>query len=128
MSEQGSVEAFLEAVADSWKTNDGSALGEFFTPDGSLINPFGERADGRGAVADLYTDYFGGLLEGTTTTITLEACRPIDPDHVLIDAEQPIYARDGAVVLVAHLVALLRRDADTWQFVDCRPYPFAPRP
>ena len=48
---RSSVTAFFGKVADTWKTNDGAATADFFTEDGSLINPFDERADGRAALA-----------------------------------------------------------------------------
>jgi uncharacterized protein (TIGR02246 family) len=45
---ESSVTAFFSKLADTWNTNDGAAFADFFTEDGSLINPFGERAAGRG--------------------------------------------------------------------------------
>ena len=116
------INEFLMRFADSWKTNDGAALAEFFTEDGTLINPFGQRADGRPAVAAMYSDYFAGLLADTTTTITVESIRPVGADHALVDADEPIHGPDGQARLVVHLTALLRRDGDDWRFVDVRPY------
>lgn len=126
--DETSVTRFFESFADTWKTNDGAALADFFTDDGTLINPFGERADGRSSVGTMYGEYFGGILEGTTTTITLERLRAVERTHALVDAHQPIYAPNGEVLLVANLVALLQRDADTWKFVDARPYTTPPAP
>jgi ketosteroid isomerase-like protein len=40
------IRATLERFADAWQTNDGAAVASFFADDGSLVNPFGERADG----------------------------------------------------------------------------------
>jgi len=45
-----SVAAFYEKLAPSWSANDGAEFSDFFTHDGSLVNPFGERADGRNAL------------------------------------------------------------------------------
>ena len=120
-----SVEKFLQLFADTWKTNDGAALGDFFVDDGTLINPFGERADGRAAVAGMYSDYLGGMLQGTSMTGSLASVRGIDANHAFADAEQTIYSAEGQVALVVHLAALLRRDGDSWRFVDSRPYTFA---
>jgi uncharacterized protein (TIGR02246 family) len=120
-----SVERFLEHFAAVWKTNDGNAVGELFVADGSLVNPFGQRADGRSDVAAMYSDYFTGMLQGTTTAATLSDVRLIGPDHAFIDAEQTIFSPDGSILLAVHLAALLRSEADTWQFVDSRPYALA---
>lgn len=119
---------FLRRFADSWKTNDGSALGEYFVEDGTLINPFGERADGRDAICAMYSKYFGSLLAGTTTSISVESCRPVGADHVVVDASEPVHGPDGQVRLALHLTALLRRDGDDWKFVDARPYASAVAP
>jgi uncharacterized protein (TIGR02246 family) len=123
--DQQSVEQFLERLADAWKTNDGNSVGELFVADGSLVNPFGQRADGRNDVAAIYSEYFTGMLQGTTTTATLSVVRPAGPDHAFIDADQTIFGPDGSVLLAVHLAALLRRQEDTWRFVDSRPYAYA---
>jgi uncharacterized protein (TIGR02246 family) len=116
------VEEFFRLLVDTWKTNDGPGVASLYTEDGALINPFGERADGRAAIAAMYSDYFGGLLAGTTTTFNLESVRAVETNHVFADGEQTIYGSGGDVVLVVHLVALLRRNRDDWRFVDSRPY------
>ena len=76
----------------------------------------------------MYSQYFGGMLRGTSTTINLASVRAVEKNHALADGEQTIYAADGNVVLVVHLAALLRRDDDGWRFVDARPYAFATIP
>lgn len=120
------IKASLDRFCAAWQANDGTALGGYFTDDGSLINPFGQRADGRTAVAAMYTEFFAGMLRGTSTTINVASVRLIGEDHAFVDAEQPITAPDGSVVLVAHLAALLGRDGAAWRFVDSRPYSFPP--
>ena len=123
-----SVAFFYEKLAASWKDNDGHAFAALFTEDGSLINPFGERADGREALTAMYSEYFAGMLKGTTTSIRSTHLRTIEPGHTFADAEQTVYAANGEVVLALHVVNLLRREGDDWQLVDSRPYAFPPRP
>lgn len=121
------IKSTLDRFCAAWKTNDGATVAGFFVEDGSLINPFGERADGRTAVAAMYSEFFGGMLRGTSTTINLASVRAVEKDHAFADGEQTINAPDGNVVLVVHLAALLRRDGDEWRFVDARPYTFPQR-
>ncbi|MGQ0650463.1 MAG: SgcJ/EcaC family oxidoreductase [Gemmatimonadaceae bacterium] len=106
----------------AWRANDGDAVASFFVEDGALITPFGQRADGRAAIAAMYTEDFGGMLAGTWTTLKLSNVRVVESNHAFVDGEQTIYAADGSVVLVLHLSALLRQDRDSWRFVDSRPY------
>jgi uncharacterized protein (TIGR02246 family) len=123
-----SVASFYEKLCVAWKDNDGAAFAAFFTEDGSLINPFGERADGREALKAMYSEYFAGMLKGTTTSISSGHLRPVGPDHAFADADQTVYAANGDVLLGLHVVNLLRRDGDDWRLVDSRPYGFSPRP
>jgi uncharacterized protein (TIGR02246 family) len=125
---QSSVTAFFGELTDTWKTNDGAAFASFFTEDGSLINPFGERADGRAALTAIYTEYFGGMLHGTTTSINLTTLRAIGDDHAFADADQTIYSAGGDAVLALHVVNLLRRQDAEWRLVDSRRYTFPPPP
>ena len=127
-SSENTVAAFHQKLAAAWSANDGPAFAAFFTQDGSLINPFGERADGRAALSAMYSEYFGGMLKGTTTSISLTHSRSIGPDHAFADAEQTIYAANGDVLMALHVVNLLRKDGDDWRLVDSRPYGFPPPP
>jgi uncharacterized protein (TIGR02246 family) len=124
-----SVVSFYEKLAASWKDNDGAEFAAFFAEEGSLINPFGERADGREALAAMYSEYFAGMLKGTTTSIVLTHLRLVGADYAFADAEQSVYGANGEVVLALHAANLLRRNGDDdWQLVDSRPYTFPPRP
>lgn len=122
------INSTFDRLSADWKANDGAAVAGFFGEDGSLVNPFGERADGRTAIAAMYTDYFEGMLSGTSTTIDLAQVRDVEADHAFVDAEQAIRAPDGSVVLTLHLAALMRRVGDDWQFVDSRPFAYAAGP
>jgi uncharacterized protein (TIGR02246 family) len=125
-STEDSVTAFFEKLGEVWKSNDGAAFAACFTEDGSLINPFGERADGRAALTGMYNEYFAGMLQGSTTTIDLAQLRPLGDDYAFTDADQTIYGTDGNVLLALHAVNLLRRHGDDWQLADSRPYTFPP--
>ena len=122
------VTSFFNLVSAAWKKNDGQAVAATFTDDGTLINPFGQRAQGRGAVAAMYTEYFGGMLRGTSTTITVTHVRAVEKEHAFVDGDHTIYGPDGKVVLAVHISALLRRKGDGWQCADSRPFTFAPSP
>jgi uncharacterized protein (TIGR02246 family) len=122
------IKSTLDRFSAAWKTNDGAAVAGFFVEEGVLINPFGQRADGRAGVAAMYSEYFAGMLSGTSTTIDLATVRAVEDNHAFADGEQTIYASGGEVVLVVHIAALLRRDDDGWRFVDARPYAFATVP
>jgi hypothetical protein len=54
----------------------------------------------------MYTEYFGGKLHETTTSITLTTLRGIADDHAFADADQTVYSANGDVVLALHVVNL----------------------
>jgi len=122
------IKSAFDRLADVWTTNDGETVASVFTDDGSLINPFGERADGRRAIAEMYSEYFGGLLGGTSTRVELTSVRDLGDDHAFADGQQVITAPDGSVVLSLHIASLLRRDDGGWRLVDARPYAYAAPP
>jgi uncharacterized protein (TIGR02246 family) len=122
------VKAAIDSFCAAWAEGDGARLGAGFVEDGTLINPFGQRADGRDAIGAMYSEFFNGLLGDTTTTYELASVRPIGDDHAFVDGDQTVKAPDGSVVLVVHLAALMRRDGDSWRFADARPYVYATPP
>lgn len=125
---EDSVEAFISEASRVWDANDGDAFGRLFVDDASLINPFGERADGLAALTAMYRAYFDGMLRGTTTTMHLTHLRTVGEHYALADADQTIYGSDGAVLLDLHVVNLLINDGESWLLVDSRPYSFPPSP
>ena len=122
------IKSTFDRIGAAWQSNDGVGVASFFVEDGSLINPFGERADGRDAIASMYSEYFGGMLRDTSTSVDLGSVRTVGNDHAFADGEQTIYAGNGEVVLAVHISALMRRDGDNWRIVDGRPYAFATVP
>ena len=127
-SDEAGVHELLNRFAEAWSTKGGGALGGYFSEDGTLINPFGELAAGRKAVAAMYGGYFDGMLQGTTTTIKVGTVRAVGADHAFVDAEQTIFGPAGDTILGLHLCGLLRRETDGWRFVDARPYTVATLP
>ena len=125
---QASIEQLFERFADRWSDHDGTGVAALFAEDGSLVNPFGQRADGRAAVGEMYSQYFDSMLKGTSVSTRTEHVRAVGADRALVDAEQIITGPGGDVVMTVHLAALLERRGETWWFVDSRPYTVAPVP
>ena len=72
----------------------------------------------------MYSEYFKGMLSGTSAATAVQSVRDVGDAHAFVDCDQTITGADGQVVLAVHLTALLRRDGDSWGFVDARPYTF----
>jgi uncharacterized protein (TIGR02246 family) len=126
--DRASVEAFYGTFTDAWKSNDAGQVAGHFAEDGTLINPFGQRADGREAVEAMYAEYFGTILRGSETSVRLDSVRSVEADHVFVDGDQSVVGSDGAALFELHISALSRRDGDSWRFVDVRPFTVLPPP
>src|SRR5438067_13585168 len=102
------IKSTLDRFSAAWKTNEGAAVVSFFVEDGALINPFGQRADGRTAIAAMYSEYFGGMLRRTSTRVELARVRAVENDHALADGQQPNAGRGRHAGLPVHLGELQR--------------------
>jgi len=122
------IQATLDEVARAWAAGDGQALAAAFVEDGSLVNPFGQRAEGRAAIAAMYREYFAGMLRGSTTRFDVTHARKVESRHAFADGNQSILGPDGSEVLVVRIAALLRREGERWLWVDSRPYKVAEVP
>ena len=127
-SNEDQIRSVVQRFSEAWNRNNGAEVGAFFTEDGCLINPFGERANGRASVGEMYTRYFGGILHGTTTAFSVGTIRMVEQSHAFLDGDQVVHAADGSVLLQVHVSALMRRETDGWRFVDARPHIVATRP
>ena len=58
-SNEDQIRSVVQRFSEAWNRNNGAEVGAFFTEDGCLINPFGERANGRASVGEMYTRYLG---------------------------------------------------------------------
>jgi uncharacterized protein (TIGR02246 family) len=121
---QDAVQQFFQLFADGWKTNEGTALASLFVEDGALINPFGQRADGRSAIAAMYSEYFEGMLQGTSTTFRLQSVRPVETSHAFADGEQTISASSPPYFAATATAGVSLSPVPT----PSRPFPPEPRP
>jgi uncharacterized protein (TIGR02246 family) len=108
-------------ITAAWASHDGAAVARHFAADATLVSPFGRRADGRAALAAMFTEYFEGAYRGSSIAFTIAHARAIEQDHAFVDGEQTVTGADGKALIVARLAALLRREGGAWRVVDGRP-------
>lgn len=124
------LEARVREFEAAFSAQDAEKLAALFAPDGSLINPMGERADGREAVAALFRKNFEGTLKGVRTRIEIQKVRLVTPDVALLDIRQELQGGKPPPTAprpwVAHGVALMSKAGGEWHVLDARPYFFLP--
>ncbi len=135
--ERAAVPAELEArvreFEAAFSAHDAEKVGALFAPEGSLINPMGERADGREAVTALFRKNFEGVLKGAKARVEIQRARLVTPEVALVDIEQQLIGGappPGAPrPWTAHVVVLLaKQGGGDWMMLDARPYFFVHRP
>lgn len=106
------------------------AFAAWFTPDGTMIIPTGETAQGRAAIEKLFgVDV--PTFKGAPAAINITGVRRLGPDLVWIDADLDVpQAHDrsgGTFRLNPHMVLLAKRSGREWKWVEVRAFLFQPR-
>ncbi len=114
---------------EAFGAKDADRLGTMFVPDGTLVNPMGERAEGREQVVALFRRGFDTVLKGTRNKIHIQHVRMVTPELAFVDFEQELMGGspppDAPRPWVAHGVALLsKQGGGAWMVLDARPYFF----
>ena len=134
--QQASVEPSLEAALrkfnDAFNRMDAKEVASFWAEDGTLLNPVGNFGRGRSGVERVFREDAERILEGTRSRFTITGVRKLAGDCLLLDAEhevQDFKHPDGSRgTMTLHLVLLVQKKGDRWQWLDARPYGLLSRP
>jgi uncharacterized protein (TIGR02246 family) len=126
----------LEAAYDrAWNAADLGGLTAPFTPDASIVDPFGGVSSGRAEIERLLTTLFDGAGRGSTHTSTVLSVRFVTDDVALVDGEAVIEGlgeSGGGVMptLVHRFTDVLVKHDGSWRIAQVRAYVFVdgPRP
>ena len=126
------LEARFRAFEQAFGAQDADKAGAMFAPDGTIINPAGERAEGRDQVTALFRKDFEGVLKGVKNKLSILSVRMVTPELAFVDIQQeltggkPMPGRPTP--WVAHAAVLLtKQGGGDWMVLDARPYFFLPR-
>lgn len=120
------------AFAAAWGRHDAKAMAAFFAEDGTLINPGGRLAVGRGEVERLFADEQSTFMAKTTLDVRVARVDRVTGDVVLVLWDALLHGAigpDGKASDVNHQVTVVeRRTADGWEVVAARPVVYLPPP
>lgn len=126
------LEERFRAFEQAFGAQDADKAGAMFAPDGTIINPTGERAEGRDQVTALFRRDFERVLKGVKNKLTILSVRMVTPELAFVDIQQeltggkPMPGRPTP--WVAHAAVLLtKQGGGEWMVLDARPYFFLPR-
>ncbi len=127
------LEERFRAFEQAFGAQDADKVGAMFAPDGTIINPGGERAEGRDQVTALFRRDFERVLKGVKNKLTILSVRMVTPELAFVDIQQeltggkPMPGRPHP--WIAHAAVLLsKQGGGDWMVLDARPYFFVPRP
>ncbi len=117
----------LEAA---FNAHDANALAALFAPDGTFVNPRGQRAFGREQVLERFREDLAGPLKGSKHRIRIERVRTLG-EAVLLDLDQEVTGPNlpAAAPRPAHphaSVLMKKDDSGQWMVLDARVYFFLP--
>lgn len=122
----------FRAFEQAFGAQDADKIGAMFAPDGTIINPAGERAEGREQVTALFRRDFERVLAGVKNTLTILNVRMVTPELAFVDIQQEL---TGGKAMpgrphpwIAHAAVLLsKQGGGDWMVLDARPYFFLAR-
>jgi uncharacterized protein (TIGR02246 family) len=128
-----SLQSQISEFSAAFTKGDANAVTSFFTSDATLINPVGERAQGRDAILQVVQNDINTFLKGSRNEFKLENTRTISDDLMLIDMNHfvtELKTVDGkeAPSVTFHIVVLAKKVGDRWMWLDARPYSFMNMP
>lgn len=127
------LEERFRAFEQAFGAQDADKVGAMFAPDGTIINPAGERAEGREQVTALFRKDFERVLKGVKNKLTILHVRMVTPELAFVDIKQEL---TGGKAMpgrphpwIAHAAVLLtKQGGGDWMVLDARPYFFVRRP
>ncbi len=126
------LEDRFRAFEQAFGAHDADKVGAMFATDGTIINPAGERAEGREQVTALFRRDFESVLAGVKSKLTILNVRMVTPELAFVDIQQELTGGkampDRPRHRIAHGVVLLtKQGGGDWMVLDARPYFFRPR-
>lgn len=127
-----SLQTTLERFNAAFNRFDAKEVASFWADDGTLLNPVGNYGEGRAAVERIFHQDAESILEGTTSTFTIQRARPVRADCVLLDLDHDVKgfrSQSGSTgPMKLHVVMLAQQKGDGWQWLDVRAFGFLQRP
>ena len=134
-SDEAAIRALEAAYDAAWNAADLPALTAPFTPDATIVDPFGRVSTGRAEIERLLGTLLAGRGRGSTHAGEILGVRFVTGDVALADGEaviEGLKAPDGGALppIVHRFTDVLVRDGGGWRIAQIRAYVFmdGPRP
>ncbi|BCP52896.1 hypothetical protein K32_15130 [Kaistia sp. 32K] len=121
------IQPLLDGIGACMDRGDAREAATYFTDDANVISPSGLTGSGITGVQRVLAADMASILKGTQSHFTIEAVRPLG-DVAFVDALHEISGIEaaGGQPFQIHLVALVRKQGNSWKLLEARPYAFMP--
>lgn len=127
-----SLEASLRSFNEAFNRFDTKQVAAYWAEDGTLLSPSGELGSGRSGVEATYRHDCETILQGTSSTFSIESVRRLGNDLALMDCEHELrnarMPNGSTGTMRLHVVMLAKRSGTGWLWLDARPYAFIQPP
>jgi len=132
--DEDGIKAEFDNFSKAWAAGDAKARAACFTPDATLINPFGVAANGRAEIQKLFEEENKTIANGTTHTFDNFKIHFVMSNFALVDVDGTISGikdPSGQPVpdVKSHLYGVVvNRGGKGWLMYAARPAIYAPMP
>lgn len=113
-TDQATVTAVLDSLADAWARGDADAYGAHFTEDATYVTFVGTRYQGRQDIADSHRALFAKFLGGTRLAHEVLDVRFLGPDAAVLTSRGDTYKGEHPKKLTKVQTYTLVRDGGRW--------------
>lgn len=127
------IERLNSEFVGAWNAHDATRMASIWADDGDLINPFGQKANGRAAIEKLFDAEQAGVMKATTYKIESFSVRELDRRTAIGDWEAVLTGltdRNGNPIppFRHHVSTVYVEQGGHWWVAAVRAYAFQPIP
>ena len=131
--DKAAIERLGSDFAAGWNAHDAKKMAAVWADDGSLINPFGQKAQGRAGIEKFFEAEQAGPMKGTTYKIESTSVRELDPSCAVADWDAVVTGMmdpsgKAQPPFPHHVTAVCVKKGGHWQAAAVRGFAFQPVP
>ncbi len=131
--DEDAVKARVADFIALFNKGDAKAVSAFWTEDGSLVNPVGQKGTGPAGVEKVIAADLGTILKGAKMEMQVAQFRPVGKDAAWVELEHTVTGAKGPdgkamPTMTFHVPCLMVKKGKEWMIAEARPYGYLPTP
>jgi uncharacterized protein (TIGR02246 family) len=131
--DEDAVKARVAEFIALFNKGDAKAVSAFWTDDGTLVNPVGQKGTGPAGVEKVISGDLATILKDAKMEMQVTQFRPVGKDAAWVELEHTVTGAkgpDGKVMptMTLHVPLLMVKKGKNWMIAEARPYAYLPMP